>query len=165
MNILALRSDRFSRRMVYCWLALVFFGTSLLLPSFDYIIFGVHYFVPGWSAAWFALCGSFEGIVHPRSDVTGYFGFFAAGLAAIANLVFIAAPFILRRRPLAGRRQLILGTVVAVGLILGIVSALSFEYLLEHLLIGYQLWLCAYAVLAVAILSAWIEDRAAKPTQ
>jgi len=45
------------------------------------------------------------------------------------------------------------------------ISALCFAGLVYRFFIGYQLWLCAYAALAVAILAAWLEDRRVEAIQ
>ena len=161
MTILALRTDRISRRMAYSWLALALLAASLALPSFEFTFMGSTSLVSGWAAAWFGMLGAIEGIAHLLSGeaMTDFWAFLVAGSGAILNLIFLAAPVMLRKRVVTRRSLTILGVLAGVGFALGCASSLLFADAVEHFLIGYQLWLCAYLALGAAILAAWLGDR------
>ncbi len=155
--------------MAYSWLALSLLAASLYLPSFEFVFMKTAGLMPGWAAAWYSLGAVVEGISRMAEgqgdSMKGYCRYFTAGGAALANLIFLVAPFILRKRIVARRSLIVLSVLVPAGLALGLASSLCFADMVERFLIGYYVWLCAYVALAAAILAAWLEDRAAGTAQ
>jgi len=136
----------FARRQVLlALLGTACFAIALLLPAFSTRVLGAPVSVEGWVACFASLDMLAEGVWRPDHLLGAPLVWVGA---ALCNLVFIAAPFVLARpRETRWRYRLVL-VPSALGLLLGLLST--------HLLTvtrvepGYQLWLAGFAVVLLA---------------
>jgi hypothetical protein len=118
------------------------FIASLLLPALDLMLFGKPLTIRGWQAT----AAGFD-LLTKASEPRG----FALGASAVANLVFLAAPWLAWGAP--GRRA---AMAFAVATLAGLLLALAAPHLLDRAPVlrpGYPIWIAAYALL----LAGWMR--------
>jgi hypothetical protein len=114
---------------------------SLALPSVEVTVFQKPRILMGWEAALFSV-GLFNGVLNdPRILVPS--------LAAVSNIVFLFAPWMVSR----SRRRKIAGAY-AFGVVVAFTLAVASPFALGQfptLLVGYFLWIMAYVLLLGAL--------------
>ena len=140
---------------------LLCFVISLPLPAVRVIIFSSPADVAGWQAMASAVGLGAAACFHIfESHTWNDVRLALLGIAGSSNLAFIALPVALHRRFYGIAVLRWFGAVSAIGVMLAAVAPFAFEKTLPKLLIGYYIWLLGYGLLLVAVILAWIEQRA-----